>query len=186
MVSISVINLNYHGRSCDWLKSKAYLPLMITPTTHRTTDLMELYLSRIFSCVGAFVSLPWKGADEEWDGEHPFLKSRIYLNGNINVSDSPVVFNVEYNLVCAYGLPEKTDQASNMDTRDGLLMDHKLHTDTKRKMVVLQSNGPVDRGLVKIEVEAVKVNIVLAIIPKTPSLFLVWASSRLWLELQWR
>ena len=41
-------------------------------------------------------------------------------------------------------------------------------------MTASQSNILADRRLIKIEVEAVKVNMYLAMIPKNPILFMVW------------
>ena len=49
-----------------------------------------------------------------------------------------------------------------------------LHIDTSINMTASKSNILADRRLIKIEVEAVKVNMDLAMIPKNPILFMVW------------
>ena len=74
------------------------------------------------------------------------------------------------------------EQASKMEIGVGLLMEKNLHTETSRKMAVLKINDPEYRRLVEIELEAIKVNMDLEMTPKTTRVFLVWESSKPWLE----
>ena len=141
------------------MKSKASLSLKIMPPPpRRTTALVALSLFAIFSRIESGGSLRREVADEEWDGQQPRLERRLYLNGNINVSGGPTVFDVDYKPGCAYGLSVKMDLASKIDVGVGSLVEQNLHTETRSKMAVSQSNDPADGRLIEIEVEAVKVN----------------------------
>ena len=59
-----------------------------------------------------------------------------------------------------------------------------IDIETRRNMVISQINDPECGRLVEIKVEAIKFNMDLYMISKTPSLFPVWALSRSWLEWQ--
>ena len=78
------------------------------------------------------------------------------------------------------------DQVSKMYTIVGSLIENNLHTEKRINMSVSRRNGMAEGRLVKIELEAIKVNVELAMIPKTTRPFTVWESSRPWLEWQWK
>ena len=87
----------------------------------------------------------------------------------------PTLFNVDYDSVCTYGFLVKMDQASNIHIIVGLILDNNLHTETSINMTISQSNDLEDGRLIKIKVEAIKVDMELETIPENPNLFPVWA-----------
>ena len=65
-----------------------------------------------------------------------------------------------------------------IDIKFKSLIDNNLHTETMIKVAVSQINYLEDRRLVKSDMEDVKVNMGLAMIPKYTILFTIWAPSR--------